>query len=88
MTQPDGCPTCGQPVNVTMLNVVSRIRRRQEELDAELQAAVQRAREEGCTWELIGHALGVSKQAAHERFRASEEPAIAGGSEIGCQEGE
>jgi hypothetical protein len=35
----------------------------------ELRAAVRAAREEGYPWSAIGRALGVTKQAAQERFR-------------------
>lgn len=39
--------------------------------DALLDRYVQAARAEGCSWTDIGAALGVSKQAAHERFVAA-----------------
>lgn len=35
-----------------------------------LRQAVAEAREAGDSWAIIGAALGTSKQAAHERFRA------------------
>nr|BFE84982.1 hypothetical protein GCM10020093_075830 [Planobispora longispora] len=35
-----------------------------------LDQAVSRARETGASWAEVGEAMGVSKQAAHERFRA------------------
>jgi len=34
-----------------------------------LDHAVYNAHEAGCTWEDIGYTLGISRQAAHERFR-------------------
>lgn len=34
----------------------------------ELEAAVQRARDEGATWAQVGEALGVTRQAAWQRF--------------------
>jgi len=34
-----------------------------------LDAAVYNAHESGCTWEDIGYALGITRQAAHIRFR-------------------
>lgn len=34
----------------------------------ELHAAVDAAREQALTWSAIGEALGVTRQAAHERF--------------------
>ena len=43
--------------------------------DSELRDAVMTAREAGDTWEVIGMALGVSRQAAYQRFgRASAQP--------------
>lgn len=38
------------------------------EVDQELHAAVQRAREAGATWANIGQALGISKAGAQQRF--------------------
>ncbi|MBG0826014.1 hypothetical protein HS048_35700 [Planomonospora sp. ID91781] len=35
-----------------------------------LDQAVARARENGASWAQIGEAMGISKQSAHERFRA------------------
>lgn len=42
--------------------------RQAAEADRRLRAAVGRARLRGATWEQIGRALGVTKQAAHDRF--------------------
>lgn len=39
-----------------------------EQADSELRAAVDAARAEGDSWTVIGAALGVSRQSAHERF--------------------
>lgn len=33
-----------------------------------MREAVERARGEGMTWEQIGHSLGVTKQAAQQRY--------------------
>ena len=41
-----------------------------EAAEAELRAAVAAAREAGDSWTVIGAALDVSRQAAHERFAA------------------
>ena len=39
-----------------------------EDARAELDSAVQEARANGDSWAIIGTALGISKQAAQERF--------------------
>lgn len=39
-----------------------------EELDDAITAAVNGLRAEGYSWSEIGHQLGISKQAAHERW--------------------
>lgn len=39
-----------------------------QQSDALVSVFVERARDAGCSWSEIGRALGVSKQAAHERF--------------------
>lgn len=40
-------------------------------LDLELHMTVSAARANGASWDDIGQALGVSRQAAHKRFGAS-----------------
>ena len=37
-----------------------------------IRQTVAQAREEGCTWSEIGHALGTSRQSAWERFSDEE----------------
>jgi len=37
-------------------------------VDKLIHQTVQDARQQGCTWAEIGHALGMSKQSAWERF--------------------
>lgn len=39
-----------------------------------LEHFVDRARRGGATWSTVGRALGISKQAAHERFRTRHQP--------------
>lgn len=41
------------------------------DVESALRSAVQRAREAGVSWELIGDQFGVSRQAAWERFHIS-----------------
>lgn len=43
----------------------------QQDLHAAIAAAVKAAREGGQSWNQIGSQLGMSKQAAHERFSSS-----------------
>lgn len=50
---------------------VQRVRddaRRLERVESDLRAAVCRARDEGATWQELGDALGISRQAAQQRF--------------------
>jgi hypothetical protein len=37
--------------------------------DANLRVLVAKARAEGVAWKIIGDALGVTRQAAHQRFK-------------------
>ncbi|OHU51478.1 hypothetical protein BKG82_23055 [Mycobacteroides chelonae] len=48
-----------------------------ETASGELDAAVSAAREAGDTWAVIGVALGVSRQAAYQRFGRSEASPLA-----------
>lgn len=47
------------------LRAVGALHRLAEQVEA---MAVQRAREQGWSWEQIGDALGVSKQSAHAKY--------------------
>lgn len=38
-------------------------------LETLTRRTVDAAREEGHSWDVIGHCLGITKQAAHQRFR-------------------
>lgn len=44
-----------------------------DDANDELRAAVAAAREAGDTWAMIGVALGISRQAAYQRFGQSSE---------------
>lgn len=50
------------------LRDVERADRIAKEYADNLRLSVQIARDRGATWEEIGELLGVSRQAAHERF--------------------
>jgi hypothetical protein len=41
-------------------------------VEYETRKAVTAARNEGWSWELVGTALGISRQAAHQRFAPAE----------------
>lgn len=56
---------------LTAVRVSARLRDHAAELVA---AAVQRARASGCTWQQIGDALGISRQAAFQRFGKPIDP--------------
>lgn len=40
------------------------------EAEAEVERKVRHARADGISWEVIGHALGISRQTAHAKFTA------------------
>jgi hypothetical protein len=52
------------------LRAIADARHQVASSDLQLAEAVARARANGCTWGQIGVVLGVSKQAARERFSA------------------
>lgn len=52
----------------TAADRVQALRMIAETADAALPAAVSELRREGATWEVVARWLGVSRQAAHERF--------------------
>lgn len=60
-------PTPGLP---TVLEELRRVDSQLHSLDADRAAAIRKARSEGATWTQIGEAMGISKQAAWERFRS------------------
>jgi hypothetical protein len=51
-------------------------------LDEAIQHAVERQRDRGVTWQRIGDALGITRQAAQERFKVK--PALTAMSCGGC----
>ena len=57
-----------QELPLAALQAIAELRSRLAELE---QAALQEAREKGATWEEIATAMGITRQAAHMRFRAS-----------------
>ncbi|MGW0230528.1 hypothetical protein ACWDWO_19615 [Actinopolymorpha singaporensis] len=50
------------------LDALGQIAALERRLDAETEIQVRRARVQGCSWEVIAAALGVSRQAVHKRF--------------------
>ncbi|GIH22307.1 hypothetical protein Aph01nite_06170 [Acrocarpospora phusangensis] len=55
-----------------MLNHIPRVAAHIEQAEADLRAWVQELRRRGVTWAKIGEALGVTRQAAWERFSGEE----------------
>lgn len=51
------------------LAVIKALRVTQTHVGSEIAAAVGAARAQDLSWELIGNALGVTRQTAHERYR-------------------
>jgi hypothetical protein len=50
------------------LELIGLVRAARPELDLLEAAAVESARRAGCTWEQVGSALGISRQAAQQRY--------------------
>jgi hypothetical protein len=57
-----------QELPLAALQAIAELRPQLAEME---QAAVQAAREKGATWEEIATAMGITRQAAQMRFRAS-----------------
>jgi DNA invertase Pin-like site-specific DNA recombinase len=57
-----------QELPLAALQAIAELRPQLAELE---QAAVQAAREKGATWQEIATAMGITRQAAQMRFRAS-----------------
>jgi len=57
-----------QELPLASLQAIAELRPQLAELE---QAAVQAAREKGATWQEIATAMGITRQAAQMRFRAS-----------------
>lgn len=60
------------------LHDLAQLATQRAELDHRIAARVAQAREAGRTWEQIGAALGVTKQAAQKRYRGTSPTAPAG----------
>lgn len=58
----------GEPLHQTPLDLVQLLRMVRETADSALPYAVESAREDGASWEKIARMLGVSKQAAQQRY--------------------
>jgi hypothetical protein len=54
--------------DVAILNMLTAIKQESSDLDAKLTREVRRARRAGVSWERIGAALGITVQAASQRW--------------------
>lgn len=52
----------------TPLEALADIASAREALEVEAEIQVRRARHQGCSWEVIAAALGISRQAAHKKY--------------------
>jgi len=50
---------------IAALNAIAELRR---ELDRVEAVTVRRARNAGASWQLVAHALGVTRQAVHKKY--------------------
>jgi hypothetical protein len=78
-------PLDGQDQALDVLDAIAGLR---SQLAEQEDYAALRARQQGATWEQIGTALGVSKQAAQQRWRAISEFAGMGKGEVRYSERE
>lgn len=62
----------GEPLHQTSLDLVQLLGMVRETADSALPYAVKCARADGASWEKVGNMLGVSKQAAQQRYGAHE----------------
>ena len=58
----------GAPSKEVMLDLITEADRRYRNAELELRLLIAQARKDGIWWEEIGAALGVTKQAAQQRF--------------------
>lgn len=54
------------------------------DVDAALAVAVAGMRAQGCSWRVIGDELGMTRQAAHERFRTVDATLVSPVTSIGA----
>jgi hypothetical protein len=64
-------PDSHEARDATHFRRIIEARRRIDEAERELRAAVQAAREAGDSWSVIGAALDTTRQAAYQRFGRS-----------------
>lgn len=60
----------GEPLHQTALDLVQLLSMVRETADSALPYAVSAARSSGASWEKVARQLGVSKQAAQQRYGA------------------
>lgn len=60
------------------LDLIALVRDAQGATDQILRAAVVSARTAGCTWEAVGGVLGMSRQAAQQRYGATDQGSVDG----------
>lgn len=61
----------GSDDRIALMGDLADVARRVRDVELQLGRDVSEARRRGLTWEEVGMALGVTKQAAHKRFRSS-----------------
>lgn len=86
LTTPEGLPGALESDPAAHLLLVASAREAADQTSALLRSAVDGARSAGHSWEAIGQALGVSRQAAHQRFASPRpaDPAAAGPTSSGA----
>lgn len=66
-------PATPQPASAMLLEWISQARARLADAEAEVTAAVTRARQRGHSWAAIAERLAITRQAAWQRFGTRQE---------------
>lgn len=55
-------------MRISLSEIQAQVSQAKKNLDATFKSYVQELQKKGCSWETIGNELGISRQAAQQRF--------------------